>query len=110
MELWSEVRPYKAPPPLHPPQGNTAVISCTTRELNIELGSHRFGFSEATWSGWPLDDGRITPESVISYVEPGPLGRLRIPISIDAAAGLLALFFATMRPTVPQNARNEIDA
>ena len=72
------------------------MISGSTRELNIKLGSHRFGFSEDTWSGWLLDDGRITPESVISYVELGPLGKRQIPISIDAAAGLLALFFVTL--------------
>lgn len=72
------------------------MISGSIRELNVKLGSHRFGFSEDTWSGRLLDDGQITPESVISYVELGPLGRRQIPISIDAAAGLLALFFVTL--------------
>ena len=72
------------------------MITGSTRELNIKFGSHRFGFSEDTWSGWLMDDGRITPESVISYVELGPLGKRQIPISIDAAAVLLALFFVTL--------------
>ena len=72
------------------------MITGSTRELNVKLGSHRFGFSEDTWSGWVLDDGSITPESVISYVELGPMGKRQIPISIDAAAGLLALFFVTL--------------
>ncbi|QDT75902.1 hypothetical protein [Lacipirellula limnantheis] len=71
------------------------MISGSTRQLNIKLGPHRFGFSEDTWSGW-LIDGRLTPESVISYAELGPLGRRQIPISIDAAAGVLSLFFFTL--------------
>lgn len=77
-----------------PASGDASVISGSTRQLNIKLGSHRFGFSEDTWSGWLLD-GRLTPEAVTSYAELGPLGRRQIPISIDAAVGVLALFIVT---------------